>query len=121
MNILIRLFKNLIEQKKEMDDNLNPNFKIDKSPIHGNGIIATKELQPGEFINVALYKGDDISGFHTTRFGAYLNHSYNPNAITNKDGDKYLTYAGKKINSGEEITVDYTKNLELEQPDLSWE
>lgn len=119
-NSLVKKFKDLIEQKKEMNDNLISNFEIGKSSIHGDGVISTKELQASEFINLAIYKGQDGS-FHTTRFGGYLNHSTNPNAITNKDGDNYLTYAGKRINDGEEITVDYTKNLELEQPQADWE
>lgn len=119
-NTLIKQYKDLIEQKKEIDTGLNQNFKIDKSSIHGKGVIATKELQVGELINLAIYKGQDGVP-HTTKFGGYLNHSSGPNAITNKDGDNYSTYAGKKINNGEEITVDYTKNLDLEQPDPSWQ
>ena len=118
-NLLVKKYKDIIEQKKETDESLNKNFKIDKSPIHGKGVFASKDLQAGEFINIAIYRGEDGVP-HTTKFGGYLNHSYNPNAITNKDGDKYLTYAGKKINNGDEVTVDYTKNLDLEQPDPSW-
>jgi len=119
-NSLILKYKNIIERKKKMDDILIKNFKVDDSDIHGKGIIASKMLQPGEFINVALFKGQDGDTFHTTKFGAYVNHSSSPNAITQRDGDKYLTYAGKKINNGDEVTVDYTRNLELEQPDPSW-
>ena len=120
-NALTREFKDLIEKKNSMDDALEDNFKIGNSSIDGKGVIATKELLHGEIINVALFKGVGKSGYHTTRFGSYINHSNFPNAITKDEGDRYITYADKKINIGDEITVDYTINPELEQPDPSWE
>jgi len=116
-NSLINKFKDLIEKKSEMDSNLIQNFKIDKSNIHGSGVIATKEIEPEEVINIAIYKN---IVYHCTRFGAHINHSYSPNAITKDKGDRYITYAVKKINPGDEISVDYTVNPELEQPDPSW-
>jgi SET domain-containing protein len=69
---------------------------------------------------VALFKGDKKERYHTTKFGSYINHSYTPNAVTKKEGDKYITYAYDNIESGDEITVDYKVNPELEQPDSSW-
>jgi hypothetical protein len=118
-NSLIRSFKKLIEKKISMDGALVQNFKIDDSDIHGKGVIATKEIEPGERINVALFKGKE-KGYHTTRFGAHINHSSKPNARTKKEEDQYVTYSEKKINPDDEITVDYTVNPELEQPDPSW-
>jgi len=116
-NALTREFKVLIDKKYMMDSLLKKNFKIGKSSIHGKGVIATKEILPGERINIAIFK--DII-YHGTRFGSNLNHSYSPNAITKDEGDRYITYCKKKINAGDEITVDYTVNPELEQPDPSW-
>jgi len=117
-NSLVSTFKDVIEQKNKMDGELKPNFKIGNSDIHGKGAIATCNIEPGEMINVALYRGD--GNYHTTRFGSHINHSYSPNAITKDEGDKYVTYADKKINAGDEIVVDYTVNPELEQPDPNW-
>ena len=119
-NSLIKEFKDLIEKKIDTDKMLVKNFKIDKSGIHGKGVIATKKIAPGEKINVALFKGDKKERYHTTKFGSYINHSYTPNAVTKKEGDKYITYAYDNIESGDEITVDYKVNPELEQPDSSW-
>jgi hypothetical protein len=119
-NSLIRKFKELIEKKLNMDDKLIKNFKIDNSNIHGKGVIATKEIEPGTKINVALFKGKE-KGYHTTKFGAYINHSSDPNAKTKFEEDQYVTYSEKKINPGDEITVDYKVNPDLEQPDPSWE
>ena len=94
---------------------LNPNFKIGKSSIDGNGVISTISLKYGEFINIA------IVGKKCTLFGAYLNHSDNPTAKTIKGSDEvYRTYAIKNIKPGEEITVDYTVNKDLEQPEGGW-
>jgi len=116
-NKLVKKFKDLIEKKNEIDSNLIQNFKIVKSNIHGSGVIATKEIEPNELINIAIYKDGE---YHCTKFGAYMNHSYSPNAITKHEDDRYITYAEKKINPGDEILVDYTVNPELEQPDPSW-
>ena len=117
-NILTTSF--LEAMKKDKDNEEMKNFKIDKSNIHGKGIIATKKIKPGEYINVALYKaGDDY--FDTTTFGGFLNHSYKPNARTRFEGDFYRTYSSASgIEPGDEITVDYGKNKELEQPGDDW-
>lgn len=117
-NALTREFKDLIIRKSNMDSMLKDNFKIDESPIHGKGVISTKELNPGDKINIALYKSII---YHGTKFGSHINHSYSPNAVTKDEGDRYITYCEKKIKPGDEITVDYTVNPELEQPDPEWE
>jgi len=118
-NILVKKFKKIIEKKNSMDSKLTKNFKIEKSNIHGKGVIATKDIESGDLINIAIYKDKDGT-YHSTRFGGYINHSYSPNAITRNEGDLYKTYAEKKINSGDEITVDYTINRDLEQPSPEW-
>ncbi|MCK5603434.1 SET domain-containing protein-lysine N-methyltransferase [Candidatus Pacearchaeota archaeon] len=96
------------------------NFEIKDSDIHGKGVFATKKMKPGEFINVALFKGK--SDYHeTTIFGAHINHSKEANARTRFEGDYYRTYSASDINPGDEITVDYTNNKTLEQPEEDWE
>lgn len=93
---------------------LIPNFNIGKSKIHGNGVLASKFIKQGDFINTAIIKN------HCTRFGAYLNHSDFPNAETRKEGDVYKTYSLVDINRDDEITVDYRRNKDLEQPYPGW-
>jgi len=117
-NALTREFKDLIVRKSDMDSMLKDNFRIGDSSIDGKGVIATKELNPGDKINIAIFKNII---YHATKFGSHLNHSYTPNAVTKDEGDRYVTYCEKKIKPGDEITVDYTINPELEQPDPSWE
>jgi hypothetical protein len=90
------------------------NYEIKKSDIHGRGSFATTDFEAGEFINVA------IIGAKTTNFGAFLNHSDSPNAVTKKGETSYQTYALNSITESDEITVDYTVNKDLEQPEKGW-
>ena len=90
-------------------------YRIGKSSIEGNGVIATTHIKKDEFINPAF-----LPGMRITEFGAHLNHSYKPNAITRKIEDYRLTYSLFNIDPGEEITVDYTVNKDLEQPQKDW-
>jgi len=116
-NVLTNEFKDLIVRKSNMDSSLTPNFKIGSSDIHGKGVIATTEFSPDDRINIAIFKNII---YHGTKFGSHLNHSSHPNAITKDEGDRYVTYCKSSIKPGDEITVDYTENPELEQPDSSW-
>jgi SET domain-containing protein len=112
-----KLVTKFLSAIKENEDNEEiKNFEIKDSDIHGKGVFATKKISPGEFINIALFKGHN-DDFSTTTFGAHLNHSYEPNARTRFEGDYYRTYSTGEINPGDEITVDYTKNKSLEQPE----
>jgi len=102
------------------DDSLEDNFEIRKSSIHGLGAFSKRDFKKGEFINkhiIRLSNGD----LQVTKFGRKLNHSTNPNAISKKGSDGcYRVYALKDINSGDEITLDYTVNKNLEQPNKNW-
>jgi len=91
------------------------NFEVKESPIHGVGVFSMKDFESGEFINVHFFKDD--KGLVITKFGKNLNHSDKPNAMSKKDSSGYKTYALKKIKNGDEITLDYRVNKELEQPD----
>ena len=85
------------------------NYEIKKSDIHGRGVFAKNHFSPGEFINLA------IDGVEATHFGGFLNHSNHPNAVTRKNKDnKYYTFALARIKPGDEISVDYTVNKDLE-------
>jgi len=96
------------------------NFNIGPSNIHGNGVMCKTPISNGSFINNAILPTGHAMNIKTTKFGAHMNHSVNPNAETRKEGDIYKTYAIIDIKPGDEITVDYTKNKELEQPKPGW-
>ena len=91
------------------------NFEIKKSPIHGVGVFSLKDFEKGELIDIHFFKdGDKLV---ITTFGKNLNHSDEPNAVSKKDLTGYKTYALKKIKNGDEVTLDYRVNKELEQPE----
>ena len=98
-----------------------PLWVIKKSQIHGEGVIANKSFNPGDLIDIAFIKiynsGDVVKDFRITQFGRHLNHSSSPNAETN---ESYEIHATKKIEPGEEISVDYRIRTELEQPQEGW-
>lgn len=101
-----------------IQEGLNNNFRIGPSKIHGQGVIATKYIKPGEFINVALVPSK--TNHKITVFGEYINHCDKPNAETRLKDDYYKTYCIEDIAPDDEITVDYRKNQSLEQPQGGW-
>lgn len=92
------------------------NYAIRPSPIHGNGVFATQPMIKGQFINTHFEPGTKI-----TDFGRNLNHCKHCNAKSKKQRDgSYHTYATKNIAVGDEVTLDYTVNKDLEQPQPGW-
>jgi hypothetical protein len=79
------------------------------SKIHGQGVLAAKDLAPGSLIGVGI-------GFHlgifpavTTDFGAWINHSYSPTAQLLLFDNAYWVVASHRILEGDEITLDYRR------------
>ncbi len=95
---------------------LQNNYAIRPSPIHGSGVFANQDFNKGDFINTHFEPGEKI-----TDFGANLNHCSNCNARSDKSEDgSYKTYAEKNIKKGDEVTLDYVINQDLEQPQKGW-
>jgi hypothetical protein len=111
-NKLFMEFKHAIQER-------HAGFSIEKSKIHGVGVISKRVYEPGDLIGIALYWSRKSYPL-TTTFGANINHSYSPNAETRNEGEYYKTYAIKRIDVGDEIVVDYTINKDLEQPEDGW-
>lgn len=84
---------------------------IGKSKIQGKGLMATGVLQPGELIGIS-----HINGVPTDDIGMYYNHSDTPNSYSQLIEGKRYIFPFRSIQTGEEITLDYTKQPELEQP-----
>lgn len=87
---------------------------VAKSPIHGNGLFATADIEPEELIAPAR-----IGGMRTPA-GSKTNHSARPNAkfVMRDNGDIDLvatqSIAGcRGGQAGQEITVDYRQALAL--------
>ena len=88
-----------------------------KSPIHGIGLFTPVNLKVGDVIGVSHANYDDQ--WYMTTHG-YYNHSENPNCIIENRDNLKLIVALVDINIGEELTVDYREQLDLEQPKEDW-
>ena len=100
-------------------------FEIRSSPIHGNGVFATRTIQPGQFVGRYLgrrttedgpytlwvdFEGElrGYDGYSRMRF---LNHCGTPNA----EFEERDLYALRQIEPGEEITIHYGEDWDEHQ------
>ena len=86
--------------------------KVKESKIAGLGLFTDQEFNEGDLIGIA-----HINGQPSPMIGKYHNHSDNPNAHSILLGNKRYIAALRPLKKGEEITVDYRKQPELEQPE----
>jgi hypothetical protein len=89
-----------------------PGVKVKESKIAGLGLFTDQEFNEGDMIGIA-----HIDGQPTNLIGKYHNHSESPNAHSILLGNKRYIAALRPLSKGEEITVDYRKQPELEQPE----
>jgi hypothetical protein len=87
-------------------------LKVRDSKIEGKGLFADKEFNEGDVIGIA-----HINDVATSMIGRFHNHSDNPNAHSISIGNKRYLAALRPLMKGEEITVDYRRQPELEQPE----
>jgi hypothetical protein len=87
-------------------------FEVNESNIHGKGLFATENISKKFMLGLTHENGQPIGVL-----GSYHNHSDNPNTKSLLINNKRYLISSKPINKGDEITVDYTKQPELEQPE----
>ncbi len=108
-----------------------PGLRVIVSPIHGYGVVATRDFTPGEVIadvegipfredqvfddRYALWldNGNYLDMVDQTR---WVNHSCDPNAEVEGDEGWARLVCIKPIRAGEEITYDYAFSAELAEP-----
>ena len=88
-----------------------------KSNIHGIGVFINEDIEKGQIIGVSHAFYDKV--WYMTTHG-YYNHSKNPNCIIETKDNINLIIANRDIKKGEELTADYTKQPDLEQPGKDW-
>ncbi len=103
---------------------LPDNLTIKESPIHGLGVFATEDINTEEIIS--CYSHLIINEQHLAKelqrlnFGGFINHSKDSNCTlimvleysnNNRKRSYYKLKTLKDIKVGEEITLDYTKEL----------
>ena len=92
---------------------------VGSSNIHGKGIFTTDGLKEGDMIGVSHVSYDRV-WYQVFPIGIFYNHSLEPNCIVTTDNNVNLVVANRDIDKDEELTVDYTKQLHLEQPKEDW-
>lgn len=100
-------------------------FDLKKSNIHGKGIFSNIDLKKGQNLFATHRASLSFSVEKTTMWtnlspNFLYNHSHDPNCASITKGKiKYLTTL-RDIFAGEELLVDYTQDLDLEQPQSDW-
>ena len=85
------------------------------SPIEGVGVFAAEDIARGTNIGIShLTAGNS---FIPTNLGAFHNHSDKPNAGNVLRRGVRRLFALEDISAGDEITVDYRQQPDLEQPE----
>ena len=95
------------------------NIYVGNSDIHGRGIFSTDGLKEGDIVGVSHVTYERV-WYQVFPIGIFYNHSYEPNCIVKTEDNVNLVIAIKDINKDEEVTVDYSKQLYLEQPQGDW-
>src|SRR5437867_53725 len=84
-------------------------WRIGESKIQGKGVMATRDLLPGSLVGVGIGYRMGLFPSVTEDLGAWINHSYKPNAqLMSLDG-QYWIVSTTFIPQDDEITLDYRK------------
>ena len=97
---------------------LEQDLYLDTSSVHGVGVFVDQEVEPNKLIGVShLCHKDSWYEVHPLRL---YNHSEEPNCRFELEDNLGVIYSNKKLNKGDEILIDYTKQShipDLEQPE----
>jgi hypothetical protein len=107
----------------------SPEFTIGESPIQGLGLFTKRMRMKGERLFVAINANETV-----TLIGSKINHcpgksssarAVIPNTYLSTTPDKatgeWWIIAGRNIDAGEELTVDYTHTPDfISKPDPNW-
>ena len=94
-------------------------WEIKESPIHGVGIFASEDVPAHTNLGPAQIK-QGTSSYHVTDLGKHHNHSDEPTCYNKMIGNTRYLYPLKDMVAGEEVTIDYTLQPDLEQPQPWW-
>jgi uncharacterized membrane protein (UPF0127 family) len=97
---------------QKIDLNKERAIEIKPSKIQGDGAFIKENINKGTVIGLA-HRNNQPS----TELGQYHNHSENPNSENVKIGDNRYLVSLRPMKKGEEITVNYRNQPELEQPE----
>jgi SET domain-containing protein len=92
---------------------------VGPSRIHGRGVICTRPVPTGRALGVAhWWAGDRWNA--TPDLGRFHNHSDRPTCRNVAVGQYRYLVALRDLQPGDEVTVDYRLQPDLEQPRAGW-
>jgi hypothetical protein len=100
-------------------DGHEPSTEIRPSPIHGVGIFVITYTPADSDLGVAQTMRHD-GGHDITQLGRYHNHSTEPSCHNRLVGNERHLFTSRDMEPGEEVTVDYRQQQNLEQPEEDW-
>ena len=106
-------------QEEVRGDALEPSTEIRPSPIHGVGIFVITYTPADSDLGVAQTMRCD-GGHDITQLGRYHNHSTEPSCHNRLVGNERHLFTSRDMETGEEVTVDYRQQQNLEQPEEDW-
>jgi hypothetical protein len=112
------LYENLL--REYVHESLrSPILTIRPSSIHGLGVFAAVAISADADLGPAQIRRPD-SNYDVTEIGRHHNHSSEPSCYNDWVGDERHLFPHRDLAPGEEITIDYTKQPDLEQPKMGW-
>ena len=88
---------------------ISSSLTIKESSIHGLGLFAMKDIKKDTELGISHIKDDRfLHGYIRTPLGGFFNHSTTPNCKSVYENDFIKLKTLSMVNSGDEITVDYT-------------
>jgi hypothetical protein len=100
----VREISESIDDQIAVDDH---RVEVQPSPIEGLGLFARKQILKGERFTARTRDG------MRTPAGRYTNHAAQPNCTMCADGGELVLVTDIELDSGVELTVDYSKALSL--------
>ena len=99
-------------------------IRVDKSPIHGEGLFSCEDIKSGQRILITHFYSEQHEDWVNITPNCMYNHSFSPNCqsitVTQNGNKLKFLYSLKIINNNEELLVDFTKDKDLEQPEKEW-
>jgi|6_EtaG_2_1085325.scaffolds.fasta_scaffold44638_2 hypothetical protein len=95
-------------------------WEIKESPISGVGVFVTEDVPAHANLGPAQIK-QWAGGYHVTDLGKHHNHSYEPTCYNKLMGNTRYLHTHEDLRAGDEVTIDYTFQPDLEQPEPWWE
>lgn len=111
---------NKISFSANVDATISDDLCFKKSPVDGNGLFSVGKIEEGTVIHPTHFRHIKYGWINLVPNYKYNHSKINENCkIVTENNTKFLV-AIRDLSPDEEIFVDYTKDLDLEQPMNGW-